>query len=100
MRFMSTAESRTESLSQFGHGQGTVRFENAALGVQPLGFNGIEPGTLDRQRTDEQTNALGAVFGVLVVLMKPLTHGLAELPGGVIPNQSQDTLAKRARLGT
>jgi hypothetical protein len=100
MGFMSTAESGTNSLGQFVHGQAAIRFENAALGVEPLGFDGIEPGTLDGQSANQQANALPGAFDPPVVFMQPLTHRLALMPGGVVPDQGQDALAEGLGLVT
>ena len=88
MGVMSTAEGRTNTRDQFGHSQRAVRFANAALG-----FKGNKPGTLDGQSADQQTKAWPALFDWLAVVTQPLTHGLAVMPGGVIPNQRQTALA-------
>src|SRR3972149_771024 len=95
MSFMSTGESGANSLGQFVHRQRAVRFEDATLGVEPLGFNGIEPGTLDGQRADQQANALSSAFDQPVVFTHPLPHGLAAMPGGVTPNHGQTARAER-----
>src|SRR5258708_25164491 len=94
MGFMSTVESGTNSLGQLVHGQGAIRFENAPLGVEALGFNGLEPGPFGRQRADKQANALSSALDLLIMLMHPVSHGLAALPRSVIPNQGQAALAE------
>src|SRR5215510_152430 len=94
MGFMSAVESGTYSLGQFVHGQGTIRFENTTLGMEPLRFNGIEPGTLDGQRANQQANALSRTLDLLIMLTDPLSHSLTAMPGGIIPNQGQHMLAE------
>src|SRR5215813_12937858 len=95
MGFMSAVEDGTNSLGQFIDGQGAIGFKNAPLGVKPLGFDRIKPGTLGGQWTDQQANALSSAFGLLVMEAHPRSHRLATMPGGVIPDQGQDTLAER-----
>src|SRR5262249_2922057 len=47
--FMGTREMSTDSISDFVGAEQASRLDNGALAMDPLGLNGIEPGTLDRQ---------------------------------------------------
>jgi len=44
MRFISTSEVGTNSLSQLFSGEQSIAFDHIALGMDPFGFNGIKKG--------------------------------------------------------
>ena len=53
---MGTGEIGTDALSQFVGREQTCRLDDRPLAVDPLGFDRIEPGTLDRQLVHQQAN--------------------------------------------
>ncbi|HLY27884.1 MAG TPA: hypothetical protein VKQ72_16170 [Aggregatilineales bacterium] len=91
---MITVKSGINALGQFVDGQGAIRLKDSTLGMEPLGFNGIEPGTLDGQRADQQTNLMSAALDLLVIFSHPGSYSLTEMPGSIVPDQSQDALSE------
>ena len=101
MRLVNTVKASTDPVSQLVGRQQAGRLNNGALAVHPLGLDRIEPRALARQITHQDAHALARAFGQLVVRTNPGAHHLADMPGGVVPNQGQDLdpLA-RQRLAT
>src|SRR5258707_13892412 len=64
--------------------------DNRALTVHPSGFDGIEPGTLDRQVADDDAHAVAVPFARVVMGPDPGAHGPADVPGGVVPEPHPD----------
>src|SRR5260221_6656430 len=75
------------------------RFDDRALAVDPLGLNGVEPGTLDRQTADEEAHAVPIVLDLAVVGPDPGADRLADMPGGVVPDHHPDRHALLLQLG-
>src|ERR1041385_8252412 len=90
MSFMGTPEIGTHSISHLLGAQQPCWFDNRAFAMHPFGFNRVEPGTLDRQITGEDADALLVPFHLVVVAAYPGPHGLAHMPGGVVPDQEPD----------
>ncbi len=67
-------------------------FHNGPLAMDPPWFNGVEPGTLAGQVTDDRATA-SLALDALVVGFKPLADHFAEVPGGIIPDQPQGLFA-------
>lgn len=63
-----------------------------ALGVNPLGFDGIEPGARDRQGTGEDADAFLLPLDLTGVGVNPVLDGVTAVPGGGIPDQEQGRL--------
>ncbi len=93
MRFIRTAKVSTDPFSQLASGQQPVVLDHVALGMHPLGFNGIEPGALCRQQERQNAHALAGLLDLLVVLADPGTYSLTLVPGGIIPDQEPVRLA-------
>src|SRR5258708_33133101 len=74
------------------------RFDDRALAVDPLGLNGVEPGTLDRQTADEEAHAVPIVLDLAVVGPDPRADPLAGMPGGGVPDQPPGPHALPLRL--
>src|SRR5205814_8678652 len=72
--------------------QETCWFQNRPLAMHPPRFNGVEPGTLAGQWTDDQATATFAL-DTLVVGFEPLPYHFTAMPGGIIPDQQQRLLA-------
>lgn len=100
MRFRGAGEGRTDALSQLGGRKQTSRFNDGTCAMNPRGLNGVKPGTSGRQTTRQKTHALACRLDLLVVCSDPGTHDVAEMPGGLLPEQlpgcfswSRETLA-------
>lgn len=97
---MGTVQCIADPFGQFLRWQQSIGFDHPPLGVAPLGFNRIEPRTLDRQRTDQQPHPLPAGLDLSVMSPDPVPHGLAAVPGGIVPDQRQHAHAARRRFLT
>src|SRR5436853_3322191 len=75
-----------------------VGFEDAAFAVNPGGLNGVEPGALDREVVGDDADPTPTPFDLTIVVTDPLTHLLADMPGGVVPDQEQGFLPGRVEL--
>jgi hypothetical protein len=93
MCLMLTAESSTDACCQLIGPKRSIGFNHPSFGMRPFGFNWIKPGTLDRQTTGQDAHPLTTVFHLAIVCPDPGGYFLADMPGGVIPYQSQDPFA-------
>jgi hypothetical protein len=59
-------------------------FDNGALGMDPLGLDRVEPGTLDRQVADQDAHTAALLLDLPIVRPDPGTDGLTDVPGRVI----------------
>ena len=59
--------------------------------MHPPRFNGVEPGTLAGQWTDDQATA-ACTFDTLIVGVEPLSHHCAAVPGRMVPDEQQGLL--------
>ena len=75
-----------------------VGFDDAAFAVDPGGFDGVEPGALDRQVAGDDPDAVAALLDLAVVVADPVAHLVADVPGGVVPDQEQRLLAVGVEL--
>lgn len=82
----------TDPLHQFRHRQKARRLSHSAFPMHPLGLNRIEPGTLARQPTEQQATA-ALTFGLPVVGLDLRPHRLADVPGGVVPDEHEGPFA-------
>src|SRR5215212_4523622 len=70
----------------------TRRLDDGALAVHPPRFDGIQPRTLDRQPTLEDTHTPCAL-DLAVVRSNPAAHLLADVPTRVVPHEHEHLLA-------
>jgi hypothetical protein len=77
---------------QFCHTQLPIRFSNRSLAMDPFGRAPIEPWALARQRTHDHA-AAACLLDVPVVPLEPRTHGLADVPRRMVPDQPQGRVA-------
>jgi hypothetical protein len=73
-------------------GQHAVGLHDRPLAMDPMWFQRIEPGTFHWQAAGEEPHP-AVPFHWLVMGAYPAAHFLANVPGGVIPNQHQDPRA-------
>lgn len=99
MSFIGTLKVGTHSFSQLASSQQPITFDDIALGVDPFGLDGIEPGTFAGQKQGENAHAQVFLLDRLVVLTNPGPYQLAVVPGSIIPDQQPTGLANRLQLG-
>src|SRR5256886_10588973 len=93
VRFIGTSKVGTDTFSQLASSKQAIKFDHVALGMHPFGFDGIEPGARLWQQEGQNPNAVAGLLDLLVVLADPGSHGLALMPGGIIPDQEPVGLA-------
>ena len=74
---------------QFIRTEEAVRFQDRTLPMDPFGFTGVEPRTCAGQRADDDAYADCTPLDLLMVLTHPVSHGMAAVPGRMIPDQHQ-----------
>src|SRR5215510_3086378 len=99
MCFTLTALVGIDPRFQFVGAQQTVRFRDGPLPMDPFRFNRVKPRTFARQGADDDTYTVCTPFDLLIVLAYPIAHGLAAVPGRVVPDQPQGREALRRQLG-
>jgi len=72
----------------------SIRFKNSAFTVCPFGFNRVEPGAFDRQKTDQNSHPFSRSFDRAIVFTNPGTYSLAGVPTSIVPNHGQNRLAQ------
>ena len=77
----------THSFSQLSSGEQAIGFNDSPFAMHPFRFNGIEPGALFGQEQGQDANAFARLLHLLIVLPDPGTDDLADMPGGMIPDQ-------------
>ena len=98
MGFMGAAEGAQTRSAVLGAEQ-AVGLDDAALAVDPLGLDRVEPGALDRQVAGDDAHAAARrCLTCAVVVADPGAHRLADVPGGVVPDQQQRRLARGRQL--
>src|SRR5215212_7553210 len=75
-----------------------LRLYDLALGVYPLGLDGVQPRTLLRKQATDDPHALAALLDAAVVFSKPPSHLFGEMPARVVPDEDEDLLAKSFEL--
>ena len=83
----------TNAFSQLLGRKQPIRFHNRLFGMDPFGFNGVEPGALSGQEERQDAHALARLFDLLVVLADPGANHFTDVPGGIVPDQEPVTRA-------
>src|SRR5215208_5917391 len=97
---MRTVEDQAYSLSQLVSCEQSVRLDNLALTMDPLGLHRVEPRALFGQKAAYDPHSLATVFGLTVVRSDPLSDLFGDVPGSVVPDQHPNLLARRSKLLT
>ena len=97
--FGETALGRTgqvgiDTAFQFGGSEQSIGLDHILFAMHPLGLDGIEPGTLGGQQASENADAFATLLDLLVVRMKPGADQLTAMPGGVVPDEHENPLAR------
>lgn len=100
MGFIRTTKVGTDALRQLTSRKQAIEFHDVALGMDPFGFNRVQPGTLGRQQERQDAHAFARLLDLLIVRPYPGPYGLALMPGGVIPDQEPVGLALLAQTFT
>ena len=75
MLFILPSKIITYPLGEVCRGEQTMGFSYSPLDMNPLGFDGVEPGTLDGKRTLDDAHSDPIEFDLSVVLADPLVKG-------------------------
>jgi hypothetical protein len=76
----------TDPLYEFSRGEHTRGLHHGPFSVYPCRLDRVEPGAFRGQPTDNNATAT-CMFGVPVMGGEPLLHGLAHVPGSMIPDE-------------
>src|SRR5215216_19975 len=96
---MLAPEIHANSLDQFFSRKLSLRLDNSSLSMHPMRLNWIQPRTLDRQSLSKYSHPTFSLHP-LVVLLDPSAHFLTFVPGGIVPDQHQHSLAFLSQLPT
>ena len=88
--FMRAAEIGTGAVGDLVGREQPGGLNDGALAMDPLGLDGLEPRTLDRQIAGREAHPLALLVDLLVMAADPGSHHLADMPGGVVPDQAPD----------
>ena len=69
----------TDALTNLSRREQGSGFNNRTLAMHPFGFNGIEPGTLDGQQTQDDPHTFAAQFDEPIVIPNPGAHSFAHM---------------------
>src|SRR5918998_2105240 len=98
MFVMRTIEDSADSLGQLMSGEQPIGLDHLALAMNPLGLYRIEPRTLLGQKTAYDPHAPAVLFDPAVVRSDPVTHLMAYMPAGVVPDQNPNLLSRCLEL--
>src|SRR5919107_868544 len=100
MLVVRTSEGRADPICQLVSAQRTVGFDHPTLAVNPLGLYGVEPWALFGQQAadDPHPGFATALFDLPVMSGHPLSNLFGDVPGGVVPDQHPNLLARRLEL--
>jgi hypothetical protein len=75
----------THAFSQLLGREQAIRFNHHLLRMDPLGLDGVKPGTLGGQEERQDANAFPRLFDLLVVRPNPVPNHFAHMEGGRYP---------------
>lgn len=96
---MLAPEILANSTGQFFRRHLSIRLDNGSLPMYPMRLNRIQPRALDRQSLSKYSHPAFSLHS-LVVLLDPTPHFLALVPGGIVPDKYQHSLAFFSQLPT
>src|SRR5438874_228255 len=83
----------TNALSQLLSRKQPAWFNHGPLTMDPLGLNGVKPGTFGGQEARQDADALALSFHLGIMFANPGAHELAHMPGGIVPNEQPGCLS-------
>src|SRR3954447_22865764 len=98
MLVMRTTERPAYPLGKLVGSEEPVRLYDLALGVYPLGLDGVKPRAPLRKQATDDPHPLAALFDAAVVFPEPPSHLFGEVPRSVVPDEQQDLLSRRLEL--
>src|SRR5215472_1585813 len=100
MGFIGTPKMSTNAFSQLLSREHSIRFHYGLLRMDPLRFNWVEPGALCGEQERQNTDPLVRLLDLLIVPTNPLAHHLADMPGGIVPDQQPMPFSLRSQTLT
>src|SRR5438445_10317448 len=97
--FMRAVERSADALDELVSRQQTGGLDHPPLAVDPLGLDGVQPGTLDRQVTRDDPHAVAGQLDLAVVGPDPGPDFATDILGRVVPDQQYGGLAESIHLG-
>jgi hypothetical protein len=88
MPLVGTTKGGVGVLGSFAAGERAVGRDGAALAVDPLGLDRVEPGSLNRQAAGDDADAPTDPFDAPVVGAQPRAYRAADMPRGVAPHEA------------
>src|SRR5688572_3740756 len=89
---MRTIEEPADPICQLVSCEQPIGLDHLALAVDPLGFYGVQPWALLGQKAAYDPHAPAVLFDPAVVRSDPVTHLMAYMPAGVVPDQNPHPL--------
>ena len=86
-----------EPLLELGRGELALRLDHRPLAVDPLGLDRVQPRALARQAADQEAAPGAGGLNPTVVVPDPGADLLADVPGGVVPDQQPGPARPRPR---
>src|SRR5215470_12239240 len=94
MGFIGTAQMSTNAFSQLFGGKQASRFHKSLLGMHPAFSSiGLRKATFSGQKERQDAHPFALLLDLTVMLSDPGLHGLAVMPGGIVPDQQKAGLA-------
>src|SRR5439155_26777902 len=93
MRLVGAVVVGADALDELFGGEQAVGLVDLALAVDPLGLYGVQPRALRGQEAGEDAHALARPFHLAVVGAEPGAGRVADVPGGVVPEEEQRLLS-------
>src|SRR5260370_10686164 len=87
VRFMRAAMIGAHAVGHLLSAEQAGRLDDGALGMDPLGFDRVEPRTLDGQIARQDAHALSLLLHRAGMRADPGADRLTYVPGGVVPDQ-------------
>lgn len=88
MSFIRASKVSTNALGQLLGGKQAISFDHMTFGMNPCGFDRIEPGAFGGQKEGQNAHALALLLDEEVMLSDPSPHQLAGMKRGVIERLS------------
>src|ERR687897_939527 len=98
MLVMRTTEYPAHPSGKLVCSQQPLQLYDLALGVYPLGLDGVQPWTLLWKQATDDPHALAALLDAAVVFSEPPSHLFGDMPARVVPDEDEDLLAKSFEL--
>src|SRR5215207_10473595 len=98
MLVMRTIEDTTNPVGKLISSQQPLGLDHFPLAVYPLGFYGVEPRTLLRQKATHDPHSLSTLLDFPVMLSEPAPDLPGDMPTGVVPDEDHGLLARCLEL--